>query len=237
VRPSGKKVRPEGGPQVPLSVPNPLEAVLFDLDGTLIDSKRDIAAAANSARVHFGFEALPLAQVVTYIGHGVDHLLQRTLGEHATPERLEEGMEVLMAHYRDHLVVHTTVYPGGREFLDLLKGRGARMGVVSNKPHALTPLTLQKLGLSPYFTIALGADATPHKKPHPEPLLTALRALSAAPERSVMIGDSLVDAQAGRAAGMKVGLVSHGYTHKSSLQSADADWLVDSMMDFAALFA
>lgn len=216
--------------------PKPLEAVLFDLDGTLIDSKKDIAAAANSARVHFGLDPLPLDTVVTYIGHGVDRLLERTLGTEATPERLREGMDVLMRHYRDDLVVHTTVYPGVREFLEHLKTRGIRMGVVSNKPHALTPLTVQKLGLAPYFGVALGADATAHKKPHPEPLWTALRALGASPNHSVMIGDSLVDAQAGRNAGMAVGLISHGYTHKDELLRGDYDWLVDTMTEFIPLF-
>ena len=212
--------------------PHPLQAVLFDLDGTLIDSKKDIAAAANSARVHFGLEPLPLDVVVTYIGRGVDHLLNRTLGDFATSERVQEGMGILMAHYRDHLVVHTTIYPGVHELLDSLKKRRIPMGVVSNKPHALTPLTLEKLGLKEYFRVALGADATPHKKPHPEPLLTALKTLNAAPQSSVMIGDSLVDAQAGRNAGMSVGLVSHGYTHRSELATADADCLVDSMLEF-----
>jgi len=216
-------------------VPQPLDAVLFDLDGTLIDSKMDIAAAANSARVHFGLPPLPLETVVTYIGRGVDHLLRCTLGPEATEDRLKEGMPVLMAHYKDHLVVHTTVYPGVRDLLVLLKSRGIPMGVVSNKPHALTQLTLEKLDLNQYFKTALGADATANKKPHPEPLLTALKTLGGSPQRSIMIGDSLVDAQAGRAAGMAVGLVAHGYTHKTELVTADADWLVDSMAEFATL--
>jgi phosphoglycolate phosphatase len=215
--------------------PNPLEAVLFDLDGTLIDSKMDIAAAANSARIHFGLVPLPLDIVVTYIGRGVDHLLHCTLGEHSTPERIQEGMGILMAYYHDHLVVHTTVYPGVRGFLDSLKARGSKMGVVSNKPHALTPLTLEKTGLKPYFPVALGADATPNKKPHPEPLLTALKELGARPSHSIMVGDSVVDAQAGRAAGMSVALVSHGYTHRSELVTANADWLVDSMEELMGI--
>jgi phosphoglycolate phosphatase len=189
----------------------------------------DIAAAANSARMHFGLPPLPLETVVTYIGRGVDHLLRRTLGPEATEERLKEGMPVLMAHYKDHLVVHTTVYPGVRELLDSLQGRGIPMGVVSNKPHNLTQLTLEKLDLKKYFKTALGADATPNKKPHPEPLLTALGTLGGRPDHSIMVGDSVVDAQAGRAAGMAMALVAHGYTHKTELETADADWLVDSM--------
>jgi phosphoglycolate phosphatase len=212
--------------------PQPLEAVLFDLDGTLIDSKMDIAAAANSALVHFGIKPLPLEKAVTYIGHGVSHLLRCALGSEATEERMKEGMPVLMAYYKEHLCEQTTVYPGVRDLLDYLKNRDIPMGVVSNKPHSLALATLEKLHLNGYFKIALGADATTHPKPHPEPLLTALKALEGHPENSVMIGDSPIDAQAGRAAEMRVGLVSHGYTHKSELQTVGADWLVDNMIEF-----
>lgn len=215
--------------------PQPLEAVLFDLDGTLIDSKMDIAAAANSALIHFGLEPLPLEKAVTYIGHGVSHLLRCALGSQATEEHMKEGMPVLMAHYKEHLCEQTTVYPGVRDLLDYLLSRGIPMGVVSNKPHPLALGTLEKLNLNGYFKIVLGADATVHSKPHPEPLLTALKALGGSPAHSVMIGDSPIDAQAGRAAKMMVGLVSHGYTHKSELQAVDADWLVDNMIEFKEL--
>jgi phosphoglycolate phosphatase len=214
--------------------PHP-EAVLFDLDGTLIDSRLDIAAAANAVRAHYGLKELPVETVQGYIGRGVDHLLACTLGQDATPERLQDGMAVLMGHYRDHLVDRTTIYPGVREFLDRLRKRGVPMGIVSNKPHDLTGLTLERLGLAPYFGVALGADATPNKKPHPEPLLKALEVLKARPSGSVFIGDSAVDAQAGRAAGMKVGLVAHGFTARAELEAADADWRVDSMLEFKVL--
>jgi len=209
----------------------PLKAALFDLDGTLIDSKKDIAAAANAARLHLGLPALPLEKVTQYIGWGIEHLNRMSL-ETEDPVRLAEGLEVLKSHYRDHIVEQTLVFPFVRELLDFLKGRGVRMGLVSNKPHEFTLLTLQKLDLSRYFEAVLGAEATPNKKPHPEPLLTALRRLGAGPEGSVMIGDSPVDVQAARAAGMAVGIVSHGFVAKEKLNEADPDWLVDSLKDF-----
>jgi phosphoglycolate phosphatase len=211
------------------------KAVLFDLDGTLIDSRLDIAAAANAARAHYGLPALPLETVIGYIGRGVDHLLRCSLGDLATPERMREGLEVIMGHYAHHLIDHTTVYPGVREFLDHLQGRGIVMGVVSNKPHSLTLRVLKELRMDGYFGAALGADATVNRKPHPEPLLTALKTLGAEPENSVMIGDSAVDAQAGRAAGMAVGLVAHGFTHRSELENIGADWVVDKMAEFTDL--
>ena len=126
----------------------------------------------------------------------------------------------------------TVIFPGVKELLDFLKGRGIKMGLVSNKPHEFTLITLEKLGLMPYFTVALGADATANKKPHPEPLLTALAKIDARPSEAVMIGDSPVDAQAARAAGMLVGLVNHGFVPKEYLNSSDPDWLVDSLTDF-----
>ncbi|HVZ79573.1 MAG TPA: phosphoglycolate phosphatase [bacterium] len=208
-----------------------LKAVLFDLDGTLIDSKKDIAAAANAARVHFGMPALPLEVVTGYIGWGIDHLNRKTLGTE-DPARLAEGLEVLKAHYRDHCVDQTLIFPGVKELLDFLKAKGVKMGLVSNKPHEFTLITLEKLGLMPYFMVALGADATPNKKPHPEPLLVALQKMGVGPAEAVMIGDSPVDIQAARAAGMLVGVVEHGFVAREHLASADPDWLVNNLEEF-----
>jgi phosphoglycolate phosphatase len=208
-----------------------LKGVLFDLDGTLIDSKRDIAAAANSARVHFGMGALPLETVVGYVGRGIENLNRKTLGTD-DPRRLAEGLEVLKAHYREHCVDHTVLYPGTRELLDNLKGCGLKLGLVSNKPHEFTLITLEKLGLAPYFTVAMGADVVARKKPDPEPLLAALRKMGVSPREAIMIGDSPVDVEAARAAGMRVGLVSHGFVPREEMSASNPDWLVDSLDEF-----
>src|SRR5581483_4907907 len=154
--------------------------------------------------------ALPLEIVTGYIGWGIEHLNRKSL-ETEDLAKLTEGLEVLKTHYREHCVDQTLVFPGVRELLDHLKGRGVKMGLVSNKPHEFTLITLEKLGLAPYFQEVLGADATPNKKPHPEPLLTALDRMGVKPSQAVMIGVSPVDAQAARAAGMLVGLVRHGF--------------------------
>jgi phosphoglycolate phosphatase len=208
-----------------------LKGVLFDLDGTLIDSKKDIAAAANSARLHFGLPALPLETVVGYVGRGIEHLNRKTLGTD-DPQRLAEGLEVLKAYYRDHCVDQTFIYPGAKELLNTLKTRGLKLGLVSNKPHEFTLITLEKLGLMSYFTAVLGADVVARKKPDPEPLLAALEKMGISPREAVMIGDSPVDTQAARAAGMRVGLVSHGFVSKEEMTSSHPDWLVDSLKEF-----
>jgi phosphoglycolate phosphatase len=208
-----------------------LKGVLFDLDGTLIDSKKDIAAAANSARLHFGLPALPLETVVGYVGRGIEHLNRKTLGTD-DPQRLAEGLEVLKAYYRDHCVDQTFIYPGAKELLNTLKTRGLKLGLVSNKPHEFTLITLEKLGLMSYFTAVLGADVVARKKPDPEPLLAALEKMGISPREAVMIGDSPVDTQAARAAGIRVGLVSHGFVSKEEMTSSHPDWLVDSLKEF-----
>jgi len=208
-----------------------LKGVLFDLDGTLIDSKKDIAAAANSARLHFGLPALPLETVVGYVGRGIEHLNRKTLGTD-DPQRLAEGLEVLKAYYRDHCVDQTFIYPGAKELLNTLKTRGLKLGLVSNKPHEFTLITLEKLGLMSYFTAVLGADVVARKKPDPEPLLAALEKMGISPREAVMIGDSPVDTQAARAAGIRVGLVSHGFVSKEEMTSSHPDWLVDSLEEF-----
>jgi phosphoglycolate phosphatase len=111
------------------------------------------------------------------------------------------------------------------------------MAVVSNKPQEFTDLILRKLGLSDFFQIAMGPEATVHRKPHPEPLLTALERIGARPPEGVMIGDSPVDIEAARAAKILVGVVTHGYGTKEFLSAADPDWLVDSLHDFNQILA
>jgi len=208
-----------------------VKAALFDLDGTLIDSKKDIAAAANAARTHFEMPALPLEVVVGYIGWGIEHLNRQAL-ETEDPKKLAEGLEVLKNYYRDHCADQTIVFPGVRELLDFLKGRGVKLGLVSNKPHEFTLITLDKLNLSSYFGISLGADPTQKNKPHPDPLIKALKELETMPEDAVMIGDSPVDAQAAQAVPMRVGLVSHGFVERVYLEEAKPNWLVNSLSDF-----
>lgn len=208
-----------------------LKAVLFDLDGTLIDSKKDIAAAANSARQHFGMPPLPLEIVSNYIGWGIENLNQKSLGTD-DPKMLAEGLEVLKAYYRDHVVDHAAIYSGVWEFLDFLKGRRVKMGVVSNKPHRPTLMTLEKLKLAPYFDVAQGAVDTINKKPHPEPILNVLQQLGMKASEAVMIGDSPVDVEAARAANIPIGLVSQGFVEEEHLIAANPDWLVHSLMEF-----
>lgn len=205
-----------------------LKAVLFDLDGTLIDSKRDIAASANATRQHYGFQPLPEDVIGTFVGYGIMALLSKAV-ETEDPARLKDAHEIFKAHYREHCVDYTTAYPGAFELLEVLKKKNVQMGIVSNKPQEFTDLILEKLKLAPYFGVAFGPEATMNKKPHPEPLLVALERLRACPSEGVMIGDSPVDIEAARAAKMLVGVITHGYVSKEVLNASDPDWIVDSL--------
>jgi phosphoglycolate phosphatase len=213
-----------------------LKAVLFDLDGTLIDSKRDIAASANATRQKFGFSPLPEDVIGTFVGYGIMALLSKAI-ETENSARLEEAHQIFKAHYREHCVDYTVPYPGAIELLENLKTRKVQLGIVSNKPQEFTDLILEKLKLAPYFGVAFGPEATVNKKPHPEPLLTALERLAAKSSESVMIGDSPVDIEAARAAKMLVGVVTHGYVSKEVLNASDPDWIVDSLSEFTDILA
>jgi len=214
----------------------PLKAVLFDLDGTLIDSKSDIAASANITRQYYGFAPLPEEVIGTFVGLGIMNLLERAV-ESNNPIRLKEAHQIFKGHYRDHCADATRPYPGTFELLDFLKKRKIGMGIVSNKPQEFTDLIMEKLSLAPYFGVIFGPEATVNKKPHPEPLLVALKKLNATSSESVMIGDSTVDIEAARAAKMPVGVLTHGYGTRDILAAADPDWMVDSLGEFIEILA
>jgi len=150
---------------------------------------------------------------------------------------LGEAHRVFKEHYRLHCVDTTRAYDGALDLLNFLRDRKVGLGVVSNKPQEFTDLILTRLGLAPYFGAVLGPEATVHKKPHPEPLLTALRKLGAGPSEAVMIGDSTVDIEAARAAKVPVGVLTHGYGSRESLIAADPDWLVGSLSDFIEILS
>lgn len=204
------------------------QAVLFDLDGTLIDSRGDIAAAANHARAAFGLPPLSEEAVGAFVGRGVRHLAAGVL-ETGEEDRIEQGVQVLMDHYRAHPVDRTTVFPGAFELLSVLKEREVDLGVVSNKPEAVTGRVLEALGLTPYFAVVLGHEATPRAKPHPDPLLLALERLGSSPAASALVGDSPVDVEAARAAGMRVAVVAHGFSSRKDLEAAGPDWIAGNL--------
>ncbi len=193
----------------------PFSTLLFDLDGTLVDSVADLATGVNLLRQELGLPPLELPAVRGMVGDGATMLVRRSL-----PEGLfsEERLRRFLALYGEHLLERTTVYPGIREFLE--QHRDRKMAVVTNKPLFLTLPLLDGLGLRPFFPVVIGGECCGARKPDPAPVLEALRRLGAEPATAVFIGDHHTDLAAGRAAGVKTCFCAWGIGHDGG-QPAD----------------
>jgi len=211
-----------------------LKGVLFDLDGTLIDSKLDIADAANAARARFGLPALPVKEVMPFIGFGIRHLIGGVL-DTKDEARIDEGLKAALAHYDLHLGEKTVLFEGARELLEDLNRRGIPCGVVSNKPHPLTVKTLEILGLTALFRAAFGEGNGMRKKPDPEPVLKALGIMGVDASGCVFVGDSSVDVETARNAGMPSVLLAFGFGDMEAAQEAGPDLTVRSLAELATL--
>jgi len=191
-----------------------IDTFLFDLDGTLVDSVTALATAVNLLRAELSLPPLGLATVRTYVGDGATALVQRALPAGLfSPKRLGR----FLALYGEHLLESTLPYPGIVPFLRFQAQRGARMAVVTNKPYRLTLPLLAGLGLDVFFPVVIGGDSCREKKPHPEPVVQALRGLGADAAMAVMIGDHRTDLAAGRAAGIRTCFCAWGIGHDGGL--------------------
>ena len=186
------------------------ELLAFDLDGTLIDSGGDIAWTANKTLGDFGYEPESPDSIRSKIGSGVVVLLERLMPEENS-ERIAEAKEIFLTHYAGHLVVDTCLYPGVMETLAHFRDLGKSMAIITNKPRALADGILDELGLGPFFGVVAGGDTFANRKPHPEPLEEVMRTCGVEPARTVFIGDSLIDAETGRRAGVFTVGVSYGF--------------------------
>jgi len=176
-------------------------AVVFDLDGTLIDSRQDIAAAANVARQALGLSVLPLSTVVSYVGDGAEKLIERLTPGSTIPQRVT-AMTAFKGHYAEHCCDATKPYPGIADLLAALAASGWQLGVATNKPTAFAEIILARLELTRWLPVVVGGDGA--KKPDPESVLTVLSRLGSTGALSWMVGDHHTDIQAGRAAGCRV---------------------------------
>lgn len=231
----------------PISIPAlagfELDACIVDLDGTLVDTLGDFEAALNLMLAALDRPAVTRALIERLVGKGSEHLIRSVLAhqerqrggsEAAVPQALYE--QAWQAYQRHYLAVngrHSRVYPGVTEGLDALQAAGLPLACLTNKPGAFARPLLQAKGLDGYFGPVFGGDAFARKKPDPLPLLKTCEALGTRPARTLMIGDSSNDAQAARAAGCPVLLVTYGYNHGESVRGVDADGFVDSLAELA----
>lgn len=203
-----------------------IKLIIFDLDGTLVNSIADITNALNYAIEPYGFEQLTAEKTTSLVGEGVTRLIERLVGR--KPADLKDVvLKRFLEYYSEHLTDFTAPYPGVRETLEMLGNY--RKAVISNKREDLSKRLLETLELSGYFDIIWGSDSVSEKKPSPAPVLEMLKKLSCGPAEAVMVGDSNYDIEAGRAAGVRTVAVSYGYRHINLLK--DADFLIDNMKE------
>lgn len=190
----------------------PPALIMFDLDGTLIDSAPDLAVAVNSMLADYGREPLTVGEIRRMIGDGVAKLVARALAaRQCEPADAAAAERSFMRHYESAATSLTTVFPGAAQALQALKAAGIPLAVCTNKPQRITAEILAGLGLAAYFAHVIGGDSLPFRKPDPRVLLALLEACSAVPENSFLVGDSEVDAATAEAAGVPFVLMKHGY--------------------------
>ena len=217
------------------------ELVLIDLDGTLIDSAPDLSYCVDRMLEQLGKPVVGLDPVRQWIGNGVERLIHRaltgTMDGQAEPQLFQQAHHVFQAYYESHNGDFSRVYPGVLEGLKYLDGLGCYLGCVTNKPIRFTEPLLSRFGLREKFTLILGGDSLPRKKPDPLPLLHAAEYFGVSPKLSWLIGDSVTDIQAARAAGFQVVCVSYGYNHGQNIRQHQPDAVLDSLAELRMLAA
>jgi phosphoglycolate phosphatase len=219
--------------------PLAIKAVTIDLDGTLLDTIPDLAAACNMMLDELGRPPLELALIRTFVGKGISNLVERTLaasrGGANGAELQARALSIYERAYAEVNGRHTTVYPGVEEGLEQLTAQGFPLACVTNKSGRFTLPLLDMIGFARYFEHVVAGDTLARKKPDPAPLLHACDALKISPRDMLMIGDSINDTQAARAAGCPVFCVTYGYNEGRDVRELDADALLDSLADAAGL--
>lgn len=213
-----------------------IQAIAFDLDGTLVDSVADLAAAANAMRVALGMKELPQDVVQSYVGDGMAVLVHRTLSENsqgvADDALWQRAFPIFLNHYAEHIADATRPYPETEAGLGLLKTLGLPLAVITNKNELLAVKLLKELNLLDYFSIVIGGDTLPERKPSAAPLHHVAQVLGVQPENMLMVGDSHNDFLAAKAAGCPSVGVLFGYGDMTELSRDDKtkpDWLINRL--------
>lgn len=222
---------------------NNKQAILFDLDGTLIDSAPDLALAINHMLKTLGRETFSDDLIRSWVGNGAQVIVKRGLSGKADydtdldPALFEKALDIFLRFYADNLCVDTVTYPNVRSTLKLLKAQGYRLVIVTNKPFDLIEPILVGLELTGLFELCLGGDSLPERKPSPLPLLHACEKLSVTPEQCVMVGDSKNDILAANAAKMQSIGLTYGYNYGEDIGEHKPDAVFDDFADILATFS
>lgn len=215
-----------------------IKAVLLDLDGTLLDTVLDLHAAANGMLADLGRSPVAVADIRAYVGRGIPNLVKRVLAgtleaadDPAPPP--DDALSSFKKHYAEFNGRRSTPFPGVIAGLDAFKAAGLPLAVITNKAHAFTVPLLERTGLAPYFSATVSGDLLPKSKPDPMPLVWACGRLGVSPAEALMVGDSVNDSKAARAAGCRVFLVPYGYNEGHDVQNLSCDAIVTSIEDAA----
>ena len=213
--------------------PTDIRLLVFDLDGTLIDSKLDLALAINATRQEYDLDDLPHEQIFGFIGDGARALIQRSLSPSVSEKKVDEALWFFIRYYSAHSLDNTAPYPGVREGLDLLSGGDERvLTILTNKPERISKSILTAMELDRHFRVIHGGNTFETKKPDPEGLNATMEEFGASPEQTLIIGDSPIDVRTARnagawACGVTYGIASH------ALNEAPPDFFVDSLEELA----
>ncbi len=215
------------------------EMVLIDLDGTLVDSVPDLTFCVDEMMQELGLPVRGEARVRTWVGNGVERLVRRALTDSLDGEPEEELFQraypIFLRLYAENTSGRSRLYPGVREGLDYLRSAGFKLGCVTNKAEQFTLPLLDDMGIRDYFGIVVSGDTLAEKKPHPMPLLHAAKFFGVEPANALMLGDSMSDVKAARAAGFNVVCMSYGYNHGIDIREANPDAVLDSMAELGTL--
>jgi len=210
-----------------------IDLIIFDLDGTLIDSAKDIARSANYMMRSLGLDELDEKLIRGYIGDGARNLMRKCLG----PERLhlaDKALSIYLDRYNQHFLDYTVLYPGVEEVLSFYRNK--KKAVVTNKPTDLSIAILRGLGVHGYFEVVLGGDSSKELKPSPEPVNRVLDSLGVSPERALIVGDSTIDIKTGRNAGVMTCVVTYGLGKSEELIEAGAELVINDISDLKRFF-
>jgi len=215
------------------------QLILIDLDGTLVDSVPDLGYCVDEMMRRLGREPWGETRVRDWVGNGVERLTRRALigqldGE-PSDEEFQQGYPIFLELYARHNGERSCLYPGIREGLEYLKGQGYKIGCVTNKAAEFTEPLLKALGVYDLFEIVISGDTLPKKKPDPMPLLYAAKHFGVDPSDCLMVGDSISDVKAARAAGFQIVCMSYGYNHGIDIREANPDAVIDSLVEIRGL--
>jgi phosphoglycolate phosphatase len=212
------------------------DLVIFDLDGTLIDSKLDLAHAVNATRAWMRLGPLDIETISSYVGNGAPLLIRRVLGPDAPEPDVERALDFFLQYYREHPLDFTTLYPGVRETLEGLSSDGVKLAVLTNKPVRISGVIVEGLGVAQHFFRIYGGNSFEQKKPHPVGIHTLMEEAGAEPARTLMVGDSSVDIKTARNAGVGSVGCTWGF-QPEGLVAEPPDYLIENMTELLTIVA